>query len=276
MDQTKTNHETTALNLVMPAVECSCGHVHGQVQLDLDRPQVLTVEDVSFSYGEGLILDHLSFELFEGDFAMLKGVNGSGKSTLMKLILHELKLQSGQIALFGEPLAQVKDWTRMAYLEQNAIERNQHFPATAKELLSSYLYARRKREHLRREDERRIIDEALQAVEMADYKNRLIGRLSGGQQQRILLAALLAADVRFLCLDEPTAGMDVHSSRRLYELLSRLQVERKLTILMISHDLEELHERANRVFCLEHGNLVELSPEQRALERAHQHLHHYS
>jgi zinc transport system ATP-binding protein len=101
----------------------------------------------------------------------------------------------------------------------------------------------------------------------------MIGALSGGQQQRVMLARVLAGDPELLFLDEPTVGVDAETVTSLLELLTRLNREKGLTIVMITHDMARASERMSRVLCLEEGTLVELDRAQINRELTHKHKH---
>jgi zinc transport system ATP-binding protein len=114
---------------------------------------------------------------------------------------------------------------------------------------------------------------ALELVEMEDYIHQPIGELSGGQQQRVLLARAMINEPELVLLDEPTTGVDAHNAQQHFELLSRLNRERKLTVLVVTHDMAKSAEFVRKSFCLEDGNMVCLCREQIQDELAHRHQH---
>ena len=108
---------------------------------------------------------------------------------------------------------------------------------------------------------------------MLDKKKELIGNLSGGQQQRIMLARVLAGDPKILILDEPTVGVDAESVDRLLHILHHLNIEKKVTILMVTHDIEKVGPYANRVLCLSEGACREELLPDAQIVHAHAHSH---
>lgn len=220
---------------------------------------VLEAKDLSFAYGNTPVLDAASFTMCEGGFAALVGVNGAGKSTLLRLLLGELKPTGGHIALMEQDIASFKSWQRIGYVPQDGLTRKASFPASVNEVVLANLYSRiglfrfPRREH--REDVRRT----LELVGMQDYGSRMLGELSGGQRQRVQLAQALVSRPALLLLDEPTAGLDAQSTADFYKLLKSLNRERGLSILIVSHDLQEMPRLTDTIYCLSHQKITHLA-----------------
>lgn len=220
---------------------------------------VLEAKDLSFAYGNTPVLDAASFTMCEGGFAALVGVNGAGKSTLLRLLLGELKPTGGHIALMGQDIGSFKSWQRIGYVPQDGLTRKASFPASVNEVVLANLYSRiglfrfPRREH--REDVRRT----LELVGMQDYGSRMLGELSGGQRQRVQLAQALVSRPALLLLDEPTAGLDAQSTADFYTLLKNLNRERGLSILIVSHDLQEMPRLTDTIYCLSHQKITRLA-----------------
>lgn len=220
---------------------------------------VLEAKDLSFAYGNTPVLDAASFTMCEGGFAALVGVNGAGKSTLLRLLLGELKPTGGHIALMGQDIGSFKSWQRIGYVPQDGLTRKASFPANVNEVVLANLYSRiglfrfPRREH--REDVRRT----LELVGMQNYGRRMLGELSGGQRQRVQLAQALVSRPALLLLDEPTAGLDAQSTADFYKLLKQLNRERGLSILIVSHDLQEMPRLTDTIYCLSHQKITRLA-----------------
>ncbi|MDP4108925.1 MAG: metal ABC transporter ATP-binding protein [Bacillota bacterium] len=234
---------------------------------------VIKAQDISFSYGGEPILYNIGFSVNKGDFIAVTGANGSGKSTLMKLMLGEIQLQRGNIWLFGTEIRNFKHWPKIGYVPQNGTARAGGFPATALEIVRLNLYSNCGLMRFPTKALYKNADEALKLVGMQDYSKRLIGDMSGGQQQRVMIARVLAGEPELMLLDEPTTGIDAESAQSLYMLLSKLNRERKLTIIMITHDIARAADYVNRTLCLEEGSIVELMREQILTEQYHRHKH---
>lgn len=235
--------------------------------------KIIEVENLGFSYGGESVFSGVTFSVHEGDFVALIGSNGAGKSTLVKLLLGELSPSEGAIRLFGADAAHFHDWPKIGYLPQNAARAGQGFPASVREVVEANLYASAGLFHFPGRALRARAAEALRQVGMDGYEKRLIGELSGGQQQRVMLARVLAGEPQVMILDEPVSGVDQKTVEALYRLLTRLNRERNLTILMVTHDVARTSAVASRVLCLEERSLVELQPHQVVEELRHRHKH---
>jgi zinc transport system ATP-binding protein len=211
---------------------------------------VLELDKVTFYYGERIVLDQVSLTVFAGDFLGIVGPNGSGKSTLLKIIAGLLKPAGGSVRIFGAERESLRRETRIGYVAQNVSSFNQGFPATVGETVLSGLTASLGLLRRPGRREKRLADETLAGVGLADFRDRLVGELSGGQQQRVFIARALVAMPALLLLDEPTVGVDVDARERFYELLAALRRERGLTLLMVSHDVGVVAEQVQSIACL--------------------------
>lgn len=234
---------------------------------------IIEARNVSFRYDSEPVLAHVSFALHPGEFAAVIGPNGTGKSTLMRLLLGELSPTAGAIRLFGRDIHQFRDWPRIGYVPQNSGQSGAGFPATAEEIVLANLFSQIGLLRFPKKEHKQKALAALALVGMEGQAKRLIGEMSGGQQQRVMLARVLAGKPDLLLLDEPTAGVDAATIRSLYELLAKLNRERGLTIMMVTHDLVRCAGCVSKVLCLEEGTLVELDKDQVDIELSHKHKH---
>jgi zinc transport system ATP-binding protein len=212
---------------------------------------VLATEGLTFRYNSTEILTDVSFRLQAGDYLGIVGPNGSGKTTLIKLILGLLEPSKGMILLFGSKLTEFAEWHKVGYLPQKINSFNPHFPATVREivslgLLSTKSYPRR----IMRTDEK-AIGSALELVDIVDIKNELIGELSGGQQQRVLIAKALVSNPELLILDEPTTALDPEAREKFFDTLKNLNVNKKVTIIIITHDIGTIGKYASRLLYID-------------------------
>lgn len=235
--------------------------------------KIIEAENLGFSYGGEMLFSGVDFTVYEGDFVALIGSNGAGKSTLLKLLLGELSPSEGRVRLFGEDAARFRGWPKIGYVPQNAARSGQDFPASVREIVEANLYAQTGILRLPGRALKARAEDALRQVGMEDCLGRPIGELSGGQQQRVMLARVLAGRPEVMLLDEPTSGVDQKTVAALYEILTRLNRERNLTILMVTHDVSRSSAIASRLMCLEEGSLVELPPQQVKEELLHRHKH---
>lgn len=193
----------------------------------------LRCENISVGYEDGIVVSDVSFELNRGDYVCIVGENGAGKSSLLKGILGLARIQGGKLE-YGDGMSRAD----VGYLPQQK-DYQKNFPATVKEVvMSGFLNKMGLRPYYNRAEKAKAM-EILSDFGMADYVRASFGSLSGGQKQRVLLARAMCATDKLLLLDEPTTGLDPVATEELYELLKRLNREKKTTILMVSHDLNK-------------------------------------
>jgi len=198
---------------------------------------VIELADVSFSYEQKPVLQDVSFGVQERDFVGLIGSNGAGKTTLLRMIVGLIKPDSGSIRLFGQPVKEFKDWSRVGYVPQKN-SFNPLFPATVREVVLSGLYSGNRLFRKVSKADQIKCDEALHAMNIDDLAAKRIGQLSGGQQQRAFLARALINNPALLILDEPTVGIDSETQQGFFHLIKHMHQHHNITFLMVSHDME--------------------------------------
>ncbi|NTW05918.1 MAG: metal ABC transporter ATP-binding protein [Peptococcaceae bacterium] len=217
----------------------------------MNNSGVLEINELSFSYGCHTVLDKINLKVNCGDIVAITGPNGSGKTTLLKLILGQLKPDTGWIKLYDNNIDKLKNKLPIGYLSQKATHFNQQFPATAREVVTSGLAAKKGLFKAYSKDDLLIIEKTLLMVNMSQYANQLIGSLSGGQQQKVFLARALVSQPDIIILDEPVTGLDIDAQKEIYRLLADLNQNHRLTALIVSHELEGLESIATHQVCLD-------------------------
>lgn len=197
----------------------------------------LTFDDVSVVRGGRLIWSEGTFSVPAGGIVAVIGPNGSGKTTLLEVVLGLVPIASGHVKVFGEKPGEDND--SIGYVPQNyAVNAGDAVRARDAVLLGltgcRWAFGRASA------DERRRAEEALEAVDAADFAHIRLSRLSGGQRQRVALAEALVSRPRMLVLDEPLAALDLRSQREIVGLLGRLNRDYSVTILVVAHDLNPL------------------------------------
>jgi zinc transport system ATP-binding protein len=215
----------------------------------------IDVKNLSFSYGNEVIIKSVNFEIAKGDYVGLIGQNGSGKSTLLRLILGLLKPQSGSIRLFDTPVESFREWHRIGYIPQRSGIFDQTFPATVEEIVAMGLV------NARNAADRHAIQRALEVVGMERYSARQLRELSGGQQQRVLIARAIVGEPDLILLDEPVVGVDTQAQQNFYQLLQHLNKKMNITLLLISHDLDIVAHEADYLIMLNQGEVCRCTRE---------------
>lgn len=208
---------------------------------------VLRAVHLSAGYGAVPAIEAVDLAVAAGDYVGIVGPNGSGKTTLLRALLGLLPAQTGEIELWGVPLADFRDWRRIGYLPQTAQLPFRRFPADVREVVASGRLAHLRFPKRLGPADRAAVDRALDLLELGPLARRMIGELSGGQFQRVCLARALASEPELLILDEPTSALDPAFREEFYALLARLNRERNTTILLVTHDSATVGAYASRL-----------------------------
>lgn len=226
---------------------------------------MLQVKNLSVKLGGQKILSELSFDLAQGEVLAVIGPNGAGKTVLLKALLGILPYE-GRVSWAAK--------TAIGYVPQK-IEADRHLPITLRNLLSA------KAEVIGLENPRTA--ELAKEVGLDDIALKTpLGHLSGGEFQRALLAFALLGNPAVLLLDEPTASIDKPGEERLYELVRRLSKKHRLTVILVSHELNVVYNYATRVLCLNVHGICFDKPEKvlnketlQKLYGEHKYFYHY-
>lgn len=200
----------------------------------------IVVKDVTVTYRNGhTALREASFSVPGGSIAALVGVNGSGKSTLFKAVMGFVRA-SGTISILGMTPSLALRKNLVAYVPQSE-EVDWSFPVLVEDVVMMGRYGHMGFMRRPEENDRRIVAQALERVDMLDLCHRQIGELSGGQKKRIFLARAIAQQGEVILLDEPFTGVDVKTEAKIIDLLRELRDEGK-TLLVSTHNLGSVTE----------------------------------
>jgi iron complex transport system ATP-binding protein len=191
---------------------------------------ILELAGVSFSYGNGRLIERLDLSLGEAEFVGLLGPNGSGKSTILRLMSGILRPQEGAVKLWSKRLDSYRNRDRAKLISYLPQMLDMNVPFSVLELVRMGLYPYDRFTGM-------DMDEALGLVGLGGKKNTPITELSGGERRRAYIAMTLLQGAGILLLDEPLANLDVRYQKELIGLLRKLNRERKITILMALHDI---------------------------------------
>ena len=221
-----------------------------------DRQPLIVVDNVvkTFDHGRTRALDGATLSVGRGEFVAIVGPSGCGKSTLMHLIAAMEKPESGTITVDGHDIERLPDISRYRAEEIGLIfQLHNLLPSlTASENVQIPMFAA----SLPAQQRRARAAELLALVGMADKEDKLPTQLSGGERQRVAFARALANDPPILLADEPTGSLDSRTSMNMLDLLEQLQLDRGLTIVLITHDAN-VAARADRIINMLDGRIVE-------------------
>jgi zinc transport system ATP-binding protein len=211
---------------------------------------IIDIQKVNYKYGLQPVLSDINLKIGQGDYIGIIGPNGGGKTTLLKIILGLIKPDSGQVKIFNQDIKYFAEKYRIGYVPQRAINFDFAFPATVTEVVGMGRFAKLGLLHTIGKSDLEIIHTVLDQVEMSEYKNHLIGKLSSGQQQRVFIARALASQPEILFLDEPTVGVDTPTQESFYKLLKDLNQNQRITLILVSHDIDVIANEVNLIACL--------------------------
>ncbi len=224
-----------------------------------DNMIIASFADVGVSYGGGVdALSHISLDVYEGDFLGVIGPNGAGKTTLLNVLLGLTPLSSGRVSLFEAPISP-KGLRRIGYVPQKTATTEANSPFTVFETVLMGRAPRAGPLHRLGHEDHDKAEEVLRLLGIHDLMKRKMGELSGGQSQRVLMAKALAGEPDLLVLDEPTSGVDSPSRIEIYRILSELNSNRGITMILSTHDIGVVKRLTNRAAFL-HSTLLFQGP----------------
>ena len=219
---------------------------------------IIDVKNLSFRYKENqkyYDVKDITFHVKRGEWLSIVGHNGSGKSTTVRLIDGLLEAESGEIVIDGQRLTEENVWNirrQIGMVFQNP--DNQFVGATVEDDVAFGL----ENQGLSRQEMKKRVEEALDLVGMLDFKKREPARLSGGQKQRVAIAGVVALRPAILILDEATSMLDPEGRRELIETVKGIRKDYDMTVISITHDLEEVA-MSDRVLVMKKGEIESTS-----------------
>lgn len=199
--------------------------------------QTLTAQDLTLGYGEDIIIDDLNIAIPKGEITVFIGGNGCGKSTLLRSLARLLKPKGGDVVLDGEDIAKLG--TKEVAKKLSVLPQNPVTPEglTVTELVKQGRHPYRGFLKQWSKDDENAVNQALEATNMLELKERSVDTLSGGQRQRAWIAMTLAQETDTILLDEPTTYLDMTHQIDVLDLLFELNEKDGRTIVMVLHDL---------------------------------------
>lgn len=196
---------------------------------------LLEVSDIQKYYGDAHVLRDINFNIEPGEFVALVGQSGGGKSTLLRLIAGLEKSSSGSIKQAGNEINGLNAASRVMFQDDRllpwlTVRENLTFGAAHSD------------------EEKKRVEALLARVELTEFADAYPDSLSGGQRQRVALARALMANPQLLLLDEPLGALDALTRRKMQDLIMDLWQERKMTTILVTHDVNEAVRLANRIF----------------------------
>ncbi|SMF77721.1 iron complex transport system ATP-binding protein [Paenibacillus uliginis N3/975] len=226
---------------------------------------MLEVQSLTIRYADRTIINNFSLEVNEGEVVSIIGPNGSGKSTILKGLSRSIPCESGRICIANRELSSLS--TKQVSRIMCMLCQSNSCPAdmTVEELVGYGRVPHKKWYERFDSSDEEVIGWALEQTGMLQYKDRLIVSLSGGEAQRAWIAMALAQRPKVLLLDEPTTYLDIAHQLEVLELISRLNRELNLTVVMVLHDLNHAGAYSDKISVIQNGVMREYGPPQQVL-----------
>ena len=223
----------------------------------MDDNIILKVRDLTIKYKENKIIDSINLDIKKGKIYSIIGPNGCGKTTLMKAISRSIKPKGGQVLLYEKNIFRMKTKDvakKIAVLSQN---NNTLSDITVKELVGYGRYAHKEWWKGMEEDDTKVVDWAIEETNLKDFENRKINTLSGGERQRAWIAMAIAQNPEVLLLDEPTTYLDISHQLEIMELISKINEEQGITIVMVLHDINHAARYSDELIVIKDQKIFE-------------------
>jgi iron complex transport system ATP-binding protein len=211
-------------------------------------------------------LEALSLTIAPGEILGVIGPNSAGKTTLIRLLTRVLRPEHGEIVLDGRPLDAIAPAALAREIAVVPQELPQAFPFTVGDLVLMGRYPHGPARYFESEADHAIARAAMEATGVLELAALPLDELSGGERQRAVLARALAQEPRLLVLDEPTAHLDLRYQAECVALLRRVNRERRMTVILVAHDLNLAAEVCDRLLLLAAGRAVRVGPPEQVLE----------
>jgi NitT/TauT family transport system ATP-binding protein len=219
------------------------------------RAQALDVRHVAKYFGDLEVLRDISFTVGRGEIVALLGPSGCGKSTLLNMVANLESCDSGDILINEQPIRRYDQWQRLAYLFQE----DRLLPwRSVRDNVMFGLEAQR----VSRAERRRRADVVLEMVGLSAFAEAWPHQLSGGMRSRVALARSLVVEPEILLMDEPFSKLDPQTRTQMHQEVLRIQAMKNMTVLFVTHDVEEAVILADRIVLMEPrpGRIREIDP----------------
>lgn len=218
--------------------------------------EAIKVKDLTVAYEDKVIIENMNLSIPKGEISIIIGANGCGKSTLLKTIARILKPKKGNIFIHGKNVKESKPKAlarEMAVLPQSPVCPD---GLTVKELIAYGRFPHQKTMAGLSIHDNEMIEWAMKETGLTEFADRPVDSLSGGQRQRAWIAMTLAQETDLILLDEPTTYLDMSYQLEVLLLLQKLNREKKITIVIVLHELNNACRFANHIIGLKKGKVV--------------------
>lgn len=220
---------------------------------------MITAQAISKKFGDITAIDNVSFTVLPGEFVFITGRSGSGKTTLFRLLLRELRLDSGFLSIDAQDLSKIKNSKLPAYRRQIGVVFQDFRLLPDRNILENISLPLQIRK-VKNTEINSVVTQVLETVGLTLRSNLFPAQLSGGELQRVCLARAIIGRPKLILADEPTGNLDPKTSKDIVTLIKKIQEELKTTVLMATHNSDIVNHFKQRVIQLDSGKLVTDTP----------------
>lgn len=222
----------------------------------LEKKKIIEVKDLSLGYRDKMVIKALDLSFDTGEFCALLGPNGAGKSTFLKALIGYLKPQLGEILILNQKLSEWKTENLAKTISLIPQDSRLQFDYSVEELVLMGRFPYLGFWQKYSSEDRRIVHDILENLDLYDIKNELYSQLSGGERRRVLIARALAQQTPIMLLDEAFANLDINHQLEIMQILSNINKKENKLIILVSHNINLSSEYCSRIIMMKQGKVV--------------------
>lgn len=228
----------------------------------MDSGNAIEIRNIVVDYGPRRILNNITFDIKNGEIMVIMGGSGAGKSTLLRCLLALKKPTSGSVTMFGTDISSASQKEMFAMREKMGVAFQSGALFTSMSVAENIQLPLREHTDLDENTIQIMTRIKLDMVNMLPHEDLMPSELSGGMKKRAALARAIIMDPKLLFFDEPSAGLDPITSAELDELIVKLKESMRMTIVVVTHELESVFAIADRIAILGDGELIQIGTPQ--------------